>query len=142
MVRCQTSNYLDYWLVKGSSPLHARLYIESSEIAQVEDAMGSLTERWLFVEEMLKQKRDQLSDTARQKCEDDIDAVLNNKTSLSMEDKDNQDRLTRLKVSLALRWLSLNDFVKRFFFFTTRLYYKVPPNAPTSSHHKTFQSNL
>ena len=63
--------------------------------------MGSLTERWLFAEEMLKQKSDQLSaDAALEKCENDVDGILNSKTLFSSVDKDNQDQLNRLKVSL------------------------------------------
>ena len=78
--------------------------IDTSEIAEVEEGMSSMTERWLLVEELLKQKNAQQQVVIQQQLlvqdhENSIDTVLSNPVPLSLQEEKNDETLNKLRVS-------------------------------------------
>lgn len=82
-------------------------FADASETFDVEDTMSSITERWLLVEELLKQRsahKQEADWTVKAKqFENKIDDALNSVAKLSSADESNVDTLSKLQV---LRLLS------------------------------------
>ena len=78
--------------------------LDVSEIAEVEEGMSSMTERWLLVEELLKQKNAQQQVVIQQQSlvqehENSIDTVLSNPVLLSLHEEENDEMLNNLRVN-------------------------------------------
>lgn len=80
------------------------LFLDASDITQVEDTMGTLTERWLLIEELIEKKKSipQSEDgnilSAVEDCEKNIDSVLKSEASFSSLEANNEIKLGQLKV--------------------------------------------
>lgn len=66
--------------------------------------MSSMTERWLLVEELLKQKSAQQQVVIQQQLlvqdnENSIDTVLSNPVPLSLQEEKNDETLNKLRVN-------------------------------------------
>ena len=66
--------------------------------------MSSMTERWLLVEELLKQKSANQQIVIQQQLlvqdsENSIDTVLNNPVPLSLQEEKNDETLNKLRVN-------------------------------------------
>ena len=66
--------------------------------------MSSITERWLLVEELLKQKRNQQQEANRvlkaKHCENEIDNALSITTKLSNVEERNVETLSKIQVRI------------------------------------------
>ncbi len=76
--------------------------VEASESFAVEDTMSSITERWLFVEELLTQKSANQQQTdwlvEAKNCEMEIDETLSVVNKLSCVEERNVETLSKLQV--------------------------------------------
>ena len=88
------------------------MFVVGREIADVEEEMSSMTERWLLVEELLKQRNAQQQEANQQQLvqdgENSIDTVHNNPVPLSLQDEKNDQTLKKLRVS--------HDFILNYFY--------------------------
>lgn len=72
------------------------------EAFDVEDTMSSITERWLLVEEVLEQRRDNQMENDRvlqiSICGKEIDDILNTVTKLNSAEEQNEETLSKFQV--------------------------------------------
>lgn len=78
------------------------VFLEASESFTVEDTMSSITERWLFVEELLTQKSANQQETdwlvKAKHCEKEIDLTLSVVNKLNCVEERNVETLSKLQV--------------------------------------------
>ena len=110
--------------------------VDMNEVCKVEDDMTSLTERWLIVEELLKQRDQQQQEADRRQVlnqmEVEFDAVLDETITLSLDSQKNEEAIVKLKVIQSIQlflWFSCSmgttDFLNHIF----RLYGSRLPNT-------------
>ncbi len=77
-------------------------FVEASESFSVEDTMSSITERWLFVEELLTQKSANQQETdwlvKAKNCEKEINETLSVVNKLNCVEERNVETLSKLQV--------------------------------------------
>lgn len=80
------------------------LSLGAEEITDVEESMRSVTERWLLIEEMIKQRsvtQQEVDRVTKVKDHDnEILSILNMKIELSNQEQKNEHTLSFLKVKL------------------------------------------
>jgi len=101
------------------------VFLDASDITQVEDTMGTLTERWLLIEELIEKKKsvpqneDGNISSAVEDCEKNIDSVIESESSFSSLEANNEVKLAQLKVNSNNKNLYfLNCYSNRFFNLT------------------------
>ena len=98
--------------------------------------MTSLTERWLIVEELLKQRDQQQQEADRRQVlnqmEVEFDAVLDETITLSLDSQKNEEAIVKLKVIQSIQlflWFSCSMATTDFLNHIFRLYGSRLPNT-------------
>ena len=109
---------------------------DMNEVCKVEDDMTSLTERWLIVEELLKQRDQQQQEADRRQVlnqmEVEFDAVLDETITLSLDSQKNEEAIVKLKVIQSIQlflWFSCSMATTDFLNHIFRLYGSRLPNT-------------
>jgi hypothetical protein len=91
-----------YDVLLSNSSANPLLPADMNEVCKVEDDMTSLTERWLIVEELLKQRDQQQQEADRRQVlnqmEAEFDAALDETIALSLDSQKNEEAIVKLKV--------------------------------------------
>ncbi|EFX89386.1 dystrophin [Daphnia pulex] len=99
-------------VLKSGHVLLDELQNEASESFAVEDTMSSITERWLFVEELLTQKSANQQETdwlvKAKNCEKEIDETLSVVNKLNCGEERNVETLSKLQAKLQMATDQIN----------------------------------